>query len=553
MHQHRRLLRPDTDEAAEQRQSSGHGGGGGKGPDQGEHDRAKRAPDPEPDWRVQCARSCTSSSSNTEGDAVHGAPPPRQHRATPFGIPGTQAGGSAGRRWRDVGAIRRAAGGQPPGPARTIAPRSVSGEAVAASVHPKDGRAATAARHRRAGGQAGPTRGRRGAQCHLRVRLPRVLLWLPTGRSQHDALDALAVAILRREGELGARCRHPWFLRRHRPRVAGEVSSSIGLGTGACCGSSRSGWPQACWKTGRGQPSEVGSPQGRPISPAAGQPLPALRLRPVGPAMEEDGSARRADRRALLRRLHRRISAPFAMPSSSRDELRERSRRSAWSCTPTRRGSIAFGRFARSNRRARGLRGESRRPSISSGSPTSVGRSRTGEFLLLRQTDAEADDGEAARGHRPNCSAAAISPSRSKALAGAVVRGHFAYYGVPDQHPCVCAAFRTSIARSGIALCGGGASAQRINWARMSSARAARWLPPARITHPWPSSASTSEPEARAQCGSPARWDLCGGRPEPLGRRAVPTATQSSSKSPSRFGTPWWLRWEWQSASAGGS
>src|SRR6478609_7083964 len=33
--------------------------------------------------------------------------------------------------------------------------------------------------------------------------------------------------------------------------------------------------------------------------------------------------------------------------------------------------------------------------------------------------------------------------------------------------------------------------------------------------------ASTPEPEAGAQCGNPARWDLCGGPPV----RAVPTAT----------------------------
>ena len=29
-----------------------------------------------------------------------------------------------------------------------------------------------------------------------------------------------------------------------------------------------------------------------------------------------------------------------------------------------------------------------------------------------------------------------------------------------------------------------------------------------------------------AQCGSPARWDLCGGRAEPAKRRPVPTATE---------------------------
>jgi len=36
------------------------------------------------------------------------------------------------------------------------------------------------------------------------------------------------------------------------------------------------------------------------------------------------------------------------------------------------------------------------------------------------------------------------------------------------------------------------------------------------------SSDLTSEPEARAQCGSAARWDLCGGRPEPDGVKGRP-------------------------------
>ena len=38
------------------------------------------------------------------------------------------------------------------------------------------------------------------------------------GRSPHDALDALCVGI-RKRSELGARCRHSWLLRRHRPRM----------------------------------------------------------------------------------------------------------------------------------------------------------------------------------------------------------------------------------------------------------------------------------------------------------------------------------------------
>ena len=47
-----------------------------------------------------------------------------------------------------------------------------------------------------------------------------------------------------------------------------------------------------------------------------------------------------------------------------------------------------------------------------------------------------------------------------------------------------------------------------------------------------PSNACASQPEVRAQCGSSARWDLCGGPPE----RAVPTATQAS-RTPGMMGT----------------
>ena len=39
---------------------------------------------------------------------------------------------------------------------------------------------------------------------------------------------------------------------------------------------------------------------------------------------------------------------------------------------------------------------------------------------------------------------------------------------------------------------------------------------------PGPSSDSPPAPKAGAQCGSSARWDLCGGRPA----TAVPTATE---------------------------
>ena len=40
-----------------------------------------------------------------------------------------------------------------------------------------------------------------------------------------------------------------------------------------------------------------------------------------------------------------------------------------------------------------------------------------------------------------------------------------------------------------------------------------------------PNSGLTPEPKVGAQCGSSARWDLRGGRPDPDELRAAPTAT----------------------------
>ncbi|MGH9072804.1 MAG: IS3 family transposase, partial [Acidimicrobiales bacterium] len=56
------------------------------------------------------------------------------------------------------------------------------------------------------------------------------------------------------------------------------------------------------------------------------------------------------------------------------------------------------------------------------------------------------------------------------------------------------------------------------------------YRPPASATL-IPRCASTPGPEAGAQCGSPARWDLCGGPPE----RAVPTAIRVLQFAPSVY------------------
>ena len=87
----------------------------------------------------------------------------------------------AGRGRRDVAALRRGAGGQPPGPVRTAETRGVPSEAGSSGVHPEGRRAAATARRARAGGQDRPARHGRGAERHLRDGLPRLLVRVPAG------------------------------------------------------------------------------------------------------------------------------------------------------------------------------------------------------------------------------------------------------------------------------------------------------------------------------------------------------------------------------------
>ena len=61
-----------------------------------------------------------------------------------------------------------------------------------------------------------------------------------------------------------------------------------------------------------------------------------------------------------------------------------------------------------------------------------------------------------------------------------VVRGHFAYYGVPRNSDAITA-FRHQLARHRIK-----ALRRRLTWARMTSYVRHR-LPPARLQHPFPS------------------------------------------------------------------
>jgi hypothetical protein len=67
---------------------------------------------------------------------------------------------------------------------------------------------------------------------------------------------------------------------------------------------------------------------------------------------------------------------------------------------------------------------------------------------------------------------------------GAVLRGHYAYYGVPTNIEALDV-FRHEITQRWRRSLLRRSQRRRLNWARMARL-ADRWLPVARIVHPWP-------------------------------------------------------------------
>jgi hypothetical protein len=74
-------------------------------------------------------------------------------------------------------------------------------------------------------------------------------------------------------------------------------------------------------------------------------------------------------------------------------------------------------------------------------------------------------------------------PEQGKWL-GNVVRGYFAYHAVPTDGPSI-SSFRTQVIRHWHRALQRRSQRSRTDWVRMGRL-ARRWIPPARIQHPWP-------------------------------------------------------------------
>jgi RNA-directed DNA polymerase len=178
-------------------------------------------------------------------------------------------------------------------------------------------------------------------------------------------------------------------------------------------------------------------------------------------------------------------------------DLRERFAGFALELNADKTRLIEFGRFAALDRRRRGV-----------GKPETFdflgfthicAKTRNGRFTLKRVTIAkrmraklrEVKLALMQRRHLP-------IPEQGRWLAS-VVRGHLAYYAVPGNSDAIIA-FRTQVTRHWCWALRRRSQRSRLDWKRMNRL-ATRWLPPARIQHPYPDARF----DARTQGRSPVR------------------------------------------------
>ena len=178
-------------------------------------------------------------------------------------------------------------------------------------------------------------------------------------------------------------------------------------------------------------------------------------------------------------------------------ELRDRLAKFSLELNAEKTRLIEFGRFAASNRRARGLG----RPETFRflGFTHACAKTKNGRFKLKRTTDSKRlqaklralKDEMMRRQHQP-------IPEQGRWLAS-VLRGHANYYGVPDNSEALIA-FRYYATEHWYRALRRRSQRSRLTWERMRHLRD-RSLPWPRITHPWPDARF----DARTQGRSPVR------------------------------------------------
>jgi len=300
------------------------------------------------------------------------------------------------------------------------------------------------------------------------------------GRSQHDALDALATGILRKKVNwvLDADIRgffdaidHGWMAKFVEHRIADKRVLRL-----------IQKWLTAgVMEDGTKMVSEGGTPQGATVSPL----LANVYLHYVFDLWAQQWRRRRARGDMIIMRFADDFVVGFEHRSDAElflDELRERFAMFALELHADKTHLLEFGRFAARSRRARGFG----RPETFDflGFTHMCAKTQKGRFMLKRRTISKRMRTKLREVKTKLMRRRHLSiPEQGRWLAS-VVRGHLAYYAVPGNIDAV-AAFRTQATRHWYRALRRRSQRSRLDWKRMNRL-ANRWLPPARKMHPWP-------------------------------------------------------------------
>jgi group II intron reverse transcriptase/maturase len=300
------------------------------------------------------------------------------------------------------------------------------------------------------------------------------------GRGQHDALDALTTGIKRKKVcfVLDADVRgffdaidHGWLVKFVEHRIADKRVLRL-IQKWLSAGVVEDGEWTAC---------EEGTPQGATASPL----LANIYLHYVLDLWAQQWRKRTARGDVIITRFADDFIVGFQHRADAERflrELKERLKQFSLELHPEKTRLIEFGRHAANHRK----RAELGAPETFNflGFTHMCGTTKSGKFQVVRRTMQkrmtaklhELKSELQQRRHRP-------IPEQGQWL-HSVVRGHFAYYGVPGNEKRL-RSFRDQVKRLWLRALRRRGQRDKMNWTRMGRLET-RWLPPVRWHHPYP-------------------------------------------------------------------